>query len=74
MPHGFSAVPIQAVIWIVGLIFAAGVAWSALKQTKKDVNGVGARQRKFEKNCLLALLVISEKREDRELLAQFLKE
>jgi len=69
-----NAIPIQAVIWIVGIIFAAGGGWMMLRQVRKDLNGVGARQRKLEKNLILVLMVNTANREDRMLLAQFLKE
>ena len=69
-----SPIPVQAVIWIVGVIFAAGGGWMMLRQARKDVNGIGARQRKFEKNLVLVLMVNAANREDRMFLAQFLKE
>jgi hypothetical protein len=71
LPH---QIPIQGVTWIITLIFAAGGAWAMFRQTRKDLNGIGARTRRFEKNLLLALMVTTEKREDRELLARFLKD
>jgi len=69
-----NQLPTQAVIWIVGVIFGAGGAWGAIQRTRKDLNGVGGRQRRFEKNVVLALMINAEKREDRMLLAQFLKD
>lgn len=67
--------------WIVGVIFAAGGAWVLLKQvrkqadeTRRELNGLGASMRKKERNMLLALMVICEKKEDRVLLANYLKE
>lgn len=69
-----NSIPANAVIWIVGVIFGAGATWGLLKQTRKDLNGIGGRQRRFEKNIVLALLINAEKREDRMLLAQFLKD
>ena len=52
----------------------AATAWGAVQRTHKDLNGVGGRQRRFEKNVVLALLINAEKREARMLLAQFLKD
>ena len=69
-----NQIPVQAAIWLIGVIFGAGAAWGAVQRTRKDLNGVGGRQRRFEKNVVLALLINAEKREDRMLLAQFLKD
>ena len=69
-----NGIPLNAVIWLVGAIFGAGSAWAALQRTRKDLNGVGGRQRRFEKNVVLALMINAQKREDRMLLAQFLKD
>jgi hypothetical protein len=44
------------------------------RQVRKDVNGIGSRQRRFERNCTLAMMAILDDRRDRELLAKFLKE
>ena len=67
-------VGVRIFIWIAGLVFGAGVAWAGLRQNKRDINSVGGKQRRFEKNLVLALLVIADKREDRIYLAQFLKD
>jgi hypothetical protein len=69
-----SEVPQQLLIWIIGVIFGAGIAYGAMQRMKKDLNGVGGRQRRFEKNLVLVMMVITEKREDRMFLAQFLKD
>jgi len=63
-----------AIIWLVGVIFGAGGAMAVLRRMSRDLNGVGGRQRRFEKNLVLVLMVITEKREDRMFLAQFLKD
>lgn len=34
---------IPVVIYCVGLIFAAGAGWFALKEVRRQVNGVGAK-------------------------------
>jgi hypothetical protein len=59
---------------LVALIFSAGGFYFGVKQMRKDLNGVSARKRKMAKNFLLILMVISEKREDRLLIASFMKE
>jgi hypothetical protein len=69
-----TPLPYQLLIWLVGVIFGAGGAWAMLRQVRKDLNGVGGRQRRFERNMTLAMLAILQDRRDRELLAQFLKE
>jgi hypothetical protein len=63
-----------AIIWLIGVIFGAGGAMAVLRRMSRDLNGVGRQQRRFEKNLVLVLLVITEKREDRMFLAQFLKD
>jgi hypothetical protein len=69
-----SLISSQLITWCIGLIFGAGGAWAMFRQTRKDLNGIGARTRRFERNLLLYLMVTTEKREDRDKLAQFLKE
>jgi hypothetical protein len=38
----------QAIIWAVGVIFGAGGAWAALRQTRRDMNGIGTKTRLIE--------------------------
>ena len=38
-------IAIPVVIYFVGLIFAAGGGWFALKEVRKQVNGVGSKLR-----------------------------
>lgn len=59
---------------LVALIFAAGGFYFGVKQMRKDLNGIGGRQRKMGMNTLLILMVVSDKRADRELIATFMKE
>jgi len=59
---------------LVALIFSAGGFYFGVKQMRKDLNGIGGRQRKMAMNYLLILMVTSDKREDRELIATLLKE
>jgi hypothetical protein len=61
-------------MWVIGVVFGAGGALAVLRRMGRDLNGVGGRQRRFEKNLVLVLMVITEKREDRMFLAQFLKD
>lgn len=69
-----NQLPYQLLIWFVGVIFGAGGAFALFRRMQKDLNGLGGRQRRLEKNLTLALMVVLEERRDRELLAQFLKE
>lgn len=41
---------ITIAIYLVGLVFAAGVAHARAERLKKDVNGVGARVKTIEKD------------------------
>lgn len=70
--------------WALGLIFSAGALFAGirigLRQLRKDLNGAMSRNRDDHReisdetrNLVLAFLVILERREDRELLARFLK-
>jgi hypothetical protein len=65
-------------IWLVGIIFGAGIAYGGMKaglaRQKTDLNAIGGKQRRFEKNTVLALMIILEKREDRMRVARFLKD
>lgn len=61
-------------IWLVSTIFAAGGAWVAFRQVRKDVNGIGKIQRRDRWNNMLGLMVITERREDRQRLADLMRE
>lgn len=64
----------SVLIWIVGVVFMAGITYAAFQQLRKDVNAVGGKQRRFEKNLVLVLMAITDKPEHRIFLAQFLKD
>jgi hypothetical protein len=73
-----SQLPSQVLVWMVGVIFGAG-AWSmknemSIRQMRKDLNGIGANVRRTNWNLLVALMVITEKREDRQRLADLLRQ
>jgi hypothetical protein len=59
---------------LVALIFSAGGFYFGVRRMRKDLNGVGGRQRKMDRNFVLILMVICNKREDRELIATLMKE
>jgi hypothetical protein len=65
---------VHALVWIIGVVFGSGVAYAGLRQVRKDLNAIGGKQRRLEKNLVLVLLAITEKREDRIYIAQFLKD
>jgi hypothetical protein len=54
---------------LVALIFSAGGFYFGVKRMGTDLKGVSTRQAKNAKNVLLILMVISDKRADRELIA-----
>ena len=73
----------ELLVLIITVIFGAGVNGATLrrlqhdvatKAERGDVNAIGAKQRRFEKNLVLVLLAITEKPEHRIFLAQFLKD
>jgi hypothetical protein len=67
-------IPSQILIWLVGVIFGAGAAWGTFARMRKDMNGIGAATRRNNWNTLIALMVITEKREDRQCLADLLRQ
>jgi hypothetical protein len=69
-----SSIPAEAISSIAGAIFALGVAWAVLRQTRRDLNGLGRRTKRVDTNLILWLLVVTEKREDRALLVELLRE
>ena len=65
---------ISALSFASGVIFSAGILFARIMRISKDLNGLGGRSGRFEKNVLLTLMVIFDKREDRELLARMLRQ
>jgi hypothetical protein len=59
---------------LVGAVFAAGGLYARIGQMRKDINGIGGKSRRFEKNLTLVLLVMTDKKEDREMIARYLKD
>lgn len=70
-------VPEIAIGISVGALIALGRELGAIRQTRKDVNGVGARVREQKADqirLLITLLVLTDKRSDREMIARNLME
>lgn len=67
-------IPLFLVTWATGMVFGAGGAWAIFLRMRKDLNGIGAVQRRDRWNLILALMVIHEKREDRQRLADLLRQ
>ena len=66
---------IAEIVWaLIGAVFAAGAVYARIGQMRKDINGIGLGRRRFEKNVTLVLMVFLEKKEDREMLARYLKD
>ena len=68
-------------LWLLALAFNAGMFYMVVRQMRReaadlrrDVNGVGGRVRRLEKNGLIALLIVLEKREDREVVGNLSRE
>jgi hypothetical protein len=59
---------------VLGAIFAAGAFYARVSQMRKDINGIGGKSRRFEKNMTLVLMVMTERKEDREMIARYLKD
>lgn len=59
---------------LVGAVFSAGALYARIGQMRRDINGIGNGRRRFEKNLTLVLLTMTEKKEDREMIARYLKD
>jgi hypothetical protein len=64
----------QMIAAIASFIFTGGGLYTEFRRLRRDVNGMGNGARKRDRNMLLALLIISEKRDDRETIARYLKD
>jgi hypothetical protein len=67
------------ILWgVMGAIFGAGAYYARtearISRLQTDLNGIGNGRRRFEKNVTLVLMVFLEKKEDREMLARYLKD
>jgi hypothetical protein len=71
MPSHFAQ---GLVVWIIGAIFGAGGAWAVFQRMRKDVNGIGAVQRRDRWNSMLATMVVTEEREDRQRWADLMRQ
>jgi hypothetical protein len=65
---------ISALSFASGVIFSAGILFARIMRISKDVNGLGGRSGRFERNLVLTLMVLTEKREDRQFLAEMLRQ
>lgn len=63
-----------AAVWLAGAIFGAGGAWAVFSRMQKDVNALGRGFRRDRSNLMLSLMVISDRREDREQLADLMRD
>jgi heme exporter protein D len=62
------------VVVLVNAAFAAGGIVFAHRRLVRQVNGLGKRHERLERNALLYLMTKAEKREDRELLMRLFRE
>ena len=70
-------IPLALLGLAISIIFAGGVAWTTLQQVRKDLNAMGAkfgRVKDHETRIILTMMVLAEKREDREVIARNLME
>ena len=69
---------VQMLIAAVSAIFGAGVAWGMMRTQaaamRKDVNALGAIVRRDRWNLMMALFVTLEKRDDRQRLADLMRQ
>jgi hypothetical protein len=62
---------------LVLVIFTAGTVWAVIQRIQKDLNGMGAKFGKFKDHdtrLVITMLVLAEKRSDREQIARNLME
>ncbi|MGH9685303.1 MAG: hypothetical protein ACRD4S_17035 [Candidatus Acidiferrales bacterium] len=73
-----TQVLLQILVAVASAIFGAGVAWGAMRAqgaaVRKDVNALGAIVRRDRWNLMMSLFVILEKREDRQRLADLMRQ
>jgi hypothetical protein len=70
-------IPLALLGMAISIIFAGGVAWTTLQQVRKDLNGMGAKFGRFKDHdtrMVITLLVLADKRADREAIARNLME
>lgn len=70
-------IPLALLGFAISLIFTGGVAWTTLQQVRKDMNAMGAKFGKVKDHdtrIVITMLVLAEKREDRETIARNLME
>lgn len=70
--------PLQLMPWALGLVFSAGSLIAGMRlgqaQARKDINAIGKIQRHDRWNLMLAMMVVTEKREDRQRFADLMRE
>jgi hypothetical protein len=68
----------EPLLWIVAAIFTAGGILATLRlavaQMRKDINALGATVRRDRWNNMLADMVTTESREDRQRLADLMRQ
>lgn len=68
-----AGLPAGVAGFVAGIVFGAGGAWAVLQRMRRDLNGLGRAYRRDVGNLTLWLLTVTERREDRELLARLLR-
>jgi hypothetical protein len=58
----------KIILWAIGGIFSAGIFYAGVKGMRKDLNGIGRKQRE-----MLAVLIETASKEDREKFIALLK-
>ena len=80
LDHIPANIAIPLVLWLLGLAFAAGGGWLTLKESRKQVNGVGAKvNREKELNedrfrrMSLAVMSLADTEERKQQLLEWFK-
>ena len=68
----------EVLVLIITVIFGAGVTVAVLRsglaQARKDINAIGMSVRRNNLNLMIALFVIMDSRDDRQRLADLLRQ
>jgi hypothetical protein len=73
----------ELLVFLTTVIFFAGVGWGALlrlqrdvksKAERSDLNNIGAMLRRDRWNIMIALMLVTDSRDDRQRLADLLRQ
>lgn len=60
--------------YVLLLLFTAGIVWERFRRMRADVNGLGRKFRKMDKNLTIALLELADSEEQRKVIRDLFRE